>query len=72
MVGNCLLCGAPLAPTGKSSFCSPEHKFLRSLRLLEAAATAHHGINPVEIEQAFDSEDMATQEAALQMKIAPH
>ena len=51
MVENCRLCGAPLMPTGKKLYCSAEHRFIDSLRRLEAAATAHYSINPVEIEQ---------------------
>ena len=55
MIRNCLVCDAPLRPTRKELYCSAEHKFKHSLRLLEAAATPHHGINPVEIEQESDA-----------------
>src|SRR5947207_1683055 len=55
MITNCLVCDAPLRPTRKELYCSAEHKFKHSLRLLEAAATPHYGINPVEIEQESDA-----------------
>jgi len=48
---TCLFCGVRLnSKQGAGLFCSPEHKFSHCLKLLQEAATPHHGINPVEAE----------------------
>jgi hypothetical protein len=47
---TCLFCGVELDSDGL--FCSPEHKFSHCLKLLQEAATPHHGINPVEAEES--------------------
>ena len=59
-LGCCRLCGAQLTSTGTPMYCSAEHRFAHSLQLLDAAATPHHGINPVEIERVEPSELVST------------